>query len=124
MQTGQSHIDQLDLALRSDQDVRWFDIPMNDVAAGRVRQRFCDLQRVVERSFQVEWPLALHLITEIDAFDELKNDEIQTLIFADRVNSGDIRMVESSRTLRLVAKAANRLFITLVARQDFHRHRS
>ena len=46
---GQPHVDQLGLAARRDDDIRGFDIPMDDTAQRRVHKRVRDLQRDIDR---------------------------------------------------------------------------
>src|SRR6185369_10974646 len=77
------------------------------------------LQRVIERSFDIERTVGLHFVSQVYAFDELKDDEVDALVLADIIGASDIGVVEAGSALCFDAETANRLFITLIARQNF-----
>ena len=95
---------------------------MHDVAAGRVGQRLGHLHRVIDRALQVERTTALDFIAKICAFDELEDNEVEALVFADVIDPRDVGMIEAGGALRLVAKAANNIFRVHAAPHDLDRH--
>ena len=103
---GQSEIQHLDGAAVGRLDVGWLQIPMND--ALRVRRLECfgclarDRQRVVQR----QRPLT-NAIGERCPVDELEDERDDVFAFFERVDGGDVRMIQRRKDLRLALEASD-----------------
>ena len=60
MQPREAHVDQFRPSLGRNQNVRWFDVAMHDVALAGVNQGLGDLQHMVNRVSQGQRPVLLN----------------------------------------------------------------
>ena len=91
--------------LRSDQHVRWLDVPMDDAAIGRVLQGFGQLRRVKDRVIDRHHTVAVHQVTNVGAFDVFENDVVPLVVTPHVEDAGDARMIQLGSTLSFVAKS-------------------
>ena len=116
---GQAHVDELRPALGRDDDVRRLDVAMDDPALGGVHQGAGDLQREVDRLADRERTVALDPLADRRAFDVLEGDVVIPIVVADRVDPGDILVVESGRGAALLIESLDNLRIArLLGRKD------
>ncbi len=105
------------------EDVRRFDVAMNDVAAVRRVERIGDLNRQLER-FVARKRLAVDAFLERLPFEQLHHDEGPALVLADFVNDADVRMIQRRRGPRLTDKPLERGLVSRhFRRQELQRHR-
>src|SRR5579872_4131277 len=91
---GKSHIDDLRSSIRSDDDVRRFDIPVNHATLRGVIQSGCNLNHVPDAVHGGNRSGSVDQYSKVHAFDEFESNEVQTLVFAAEIDSGHVFVVE------------------------------
>ncbi len=92
---------------------------MNDVPLAGMSQRLGDLQRVAERVAECERSLSFDEIADVHAADELEDDEVQPLVFADVIHARYVLMIQSGCRLRFYMETAARLVISPLGRGEY-----
>ena len=96
---------------------------MHDAGRRRVSQGRGKLQRVVDRFARVEGTLVANDVADRASGDELVRDEVQSAVFADVKNAGDVVVIEPRRRPRFVEKPLDRAGVAAErGRQNFQRH--
>lgn len=119
MQPRQTHVNELRSSLGCDDDVRWFDVAMDDFAAAGVIECGAELVEVLERVGERERARVIDVIAEVLAFDKLKDDVVPAAIFADVVNAADVLVIEPRGRLSFVLKTAECVFVARLIRRKY-----
>ena len=120
---GETKVEKLRVTASGHEDVRRFDVAMNDVAAVRRVQRIGDLDRELERLVAGK-RLAVDAFLQRLPFEPLHHDEGPALVLADFVNDADVRMIQRRRGPRLADKPLERGLVGRhLGRQELQRHR-
>jgi hypothetical protein len=102
--TGQTEIDNLDLARLRDQDIRGFQIAMNDVALVRMGESARDLHGHAQGDISRR-RLMGDDVAEGPAGHVLHHDEAEIAVLGDVVYRADVRMVERGSGPRFCQRA-------------------
>jgi len=101
---GQAEIEHLRLPALRDENVRRFDVAMNDALGVRGVDGVRDLNPEVENLFDRD-RVTVQVLAQRFAVDELHRDERRVVLLADVVDRADARMVQCGRGQRFAAKA-------------------
>ena len=119
---SQAHVDQLRTALRRDDDIRWLDVAMHHPALVGMHQGVGDLERVVDRFTDRRDASPLDALTDRGPFDVFEGDEMIARVVADRVDAGDILVVELRRGAPFLIEPLDHLGVDgLPGRQELQR---
>jgi hypothetical protein len=121
---SQAHIDDFGFAVGRQQDIRGLDISVNDSAFARMLKGFGDLASKVSRIVDTQGALFQDELSQVDPFDELEDDVIPMLGFADVVDTGDIGVIEFCCALGFDAKASHRIGFAMKNGYDFDCHKA
>ena len=103
-------IQQLDLSALGDEDVRGFDIAMDDaLAVGRI-QGIGDLDRNLKKGLGIQ-RAPRDLMLQCGAIQELHDDEWLALVLSDFVNCANVRVVQARCGTCLATEAFQRLSV-------------
>src|SRR5262249_43123948 len=91
-----------------DEDVLGLQVAVGDPLPVRGGEPRGDLPRVIERLRRSD-PSAAEPLAQRFPFEQLADDEVQTLVRTDVVYADDVRMIERARRLRLQLEAAKPL---------------
>ena len=118
VQAGQAHVNDAGPAGGRDDDVRWLDVAVDDVALGGMFECVGYLDRDVDRAGQIERPFLDDDIAEVRAFDVFEDDVVPAVVGTDRVDAADIFVVEAGGRLGFVSKPLEHLLVVrLLPRQ-------
>src|SRR5262249_50731782 len=107
---GQPEIENLRLSASSHENVRWFDVSMNDALRVSGIEGICDLNAKIKNCFDVQ-RLSGHLVLEGLAFQILHRDEWTAFMLSNFVDRADIRVIERRGGTRLPSESLQRLRI-------------
>ena len=125
VQPGQAHVHQLGPPAGCNQHIGGLDVTMDNLPLNGVLQCPGQLKRVTNRNIQRQRPLGKYKVPQINSIDELKDDVIPTVMFANVVHASDILVVQSSCALRFISKSLQRIVVgTLWTRQNLDGHRA
>ena len=85
---------------------------MHDAGRGRMPEGRGQLQRVVDCLARVELAVIANDVTDRAAGDELVRDEVESTIFPDVIDAGDVVVIEPCRGPCLVEKPLDRTVVT------------
>ena len=107
----EAHIDDLRPPARRDDDIRRFNVAVNDTSFGGVPQPGGDLQHVPHAIGSRHGAEFVDHLPQVFAFDILERDEMQVAIFATKVNPRDIVVIELRRRTSFLFEARHRFRI-------------
>src|SRR5437870_12010598 len=100
MHLGQSEVQNLQLPARSDHDVGWLEVAVNDAVLVRFGHSLGSLQTEVEHANEIQWSFA-NGRGKRPAFDVLHDDEAHIAGFSDFVNMSNMGMIQRRSRSRL-----------------------
>jgi len=96
------------MTISSNEDVRWFDVAMDDTFRVRSVQTVSHANRHFEQLFQLHGPTS-NDVFQCLAFQKLHSDERAAVFFADVMNRANVWMIQCRSCLRLSLKPCQRL---------------
>src|SRR5579885_963692 len=117
---GQAEIDQVRVAVRAQEDIRGFDIAMNDAVIVGVLQRRSDLAEEAGSLFESELLVAEEVIAQGAAVDIGHNQVVPGTLLAEVVEGQDMIMGKRADGQGLAFKAAYKRFVASI--QNLHSH--
>ena len=107
---GQAEIENLGQPAAGDEHIGRLDVAMNDAFGVGYIESVRNLNAEIEDALERQ-RLAMDVVAQRFAVDELHGDERLVILFADVVNGADAGVIESGTGVRFAAKALQRLGI-------------
>ena len=120
-QLGEAEVEDLYVTIAGDEEILRFQIAMDDVPLVRGGEPASDLRRVIERLAR-RYRTLPNPRAQRFAFEQLRNDVVESAFVADVVDGQDVRMVEHAGRARFLLETAQRIGVgRKIARQNFDR---
>ena len=104
------------------EDVRWFDVPVNNALVVRRRKRIGDLDSDIERLVERQC-FSRNATLQCLAIEKLHRNELLSILLINVVHSANVRMVQSRGGARLAPESLQRMPLAgKIFGQKFQRH--
>ena len=104
-QLGEAEVEDLDAAVRGDEEILGFQVAVDDALVVRRREAVGDLTASTRRALRGEQLAAGERRAQRLALEQLLDDVRRTVVRPDVVDGGDVRVVERARRPRFLLEA-------------------